>query len=71
VGPNLALLGQFFPGYRVTLGGSFLGLAYGSLAGFLAGETLARMTNMTSFTLKAILRGRLTLGMLRRFLDEI
>jgi hypothetical protein len=31
VGPHLALLAQYFPGYRVSVGGSLLGLVYGSL----------------------------------------
>src|SRR5437879_12773820 len=35
IGPNLSLLGQFFPGYGVTLGGSLVGLLYGAAAGFL------------------------------------
>ena len=34
VGPHLALLGQFFVGYRVTPLGSLVGLAYGSVTGF-------------------------------------
>ncbi len=34
VGPHLALLGQFFIGYRVTPMGSLVGLAYGSVTGF-------------------------------------
>jgi len=34
VGPHLALLGQFFVGYRVTVGGSLIGLAYGFVTGF-------------------------------------
>ena len=33
VGPHLELLGQYLIGYRVTFGGSFVGLAYGFLAG--------------------------------------
>ncbi len=36
VGPHLALLGQFFIGYRVTAIGSLVGLAYGFATGFLA-----------------------------------
>ena len=35
VGPHLALLGQFFVGYRVTPLGSLIGLAYGFVAGFV------------------------------------
>jgi hypothetical protein len=37
VGPHLALLGQFFIGYRVTLAGSFIGFAWGFVAGFALG----------------------------------
>ena len=35
VGPHLALLGQFFIGYRVTTVGSLVGLGYGFLTGFV------------------------------------
>jgi hypothetical protein len=45
VGPHLSLLGQFFPGYSVTLIGSFVGLIYGFIAGFLAGYLIARLYN--------------------------
>ena len=34
VGPHLALLGQFFIGYRVTFVGSLIGFAYGFVLGF-------------------------------------
>ena len=37
VGPNLALLGQFLPGYTVSLTGVLLGLIYGFILGFLLG----------------------------------
>jgi hypothetical protein len=45
VGPHLALLGQFFIGYRVTFVGSFIGFAYGFLSGFLVGYFVAFMYN--------------------------
>lgn len=45
VGPHLALLGQFFPGYRVTLGGSLVGFAWGFVAGFAAGWTVSVLYN--------------------------
>jgi hypothetical protein len=45
VGPHLALLGQFFIGYRVTFTGSLIGFAYGFLCGFLGGYFVARMYN--------------------------
>lgn len=37
IGPHLALLGQFFPGYSVTWGGSLLGALYGFVTGFAVG----------------------------------
>lgn len=45
VGPHLALLGQFFIGYRVTFVGSLIGFAYGFASGFLIGYFVARMYN--------------------------
>jgi len=45
IGPHLALLGQFFIGYRVTFVGSLIGFAYGFCAGFVIGYGIARMYN--------------------------
>lgn len=45
VGPNLALLGQFFIGYRVTLIGSVIGGAYGFVFGFVIGWLTAFLRN--------------------------
>jgi hypothetical protein len=45
VGPHLALLGQFFIGYRVTFGGSLIGAAYGFIGGFAVGYFVASMYN--------------------------
>lgn len=41
VGPHLALLGQFFIGYRVTFLGSLIGFAYGFATGFCLGYLMA------------------------------
>jgi hypothetical protein len=46
VGPNLALLGQFFVGYRVTFFGSLIGFAYAFVTGFAAGFLVARLYNL-------------------------
>jgi hypothetical protein len=46
VGPHLALLGQFFIGYRVTFVGSLIGLGYGFITGFLAGYLVAMLYNL-------------------------
>jgi len=45
VGPHLALLGQFFIGYRVTFVGSLLGFAYGFVLGFAVAYGVARVYN--------------------------
>jgi hypothetical protein len=45
VGPHLALLSQFFVGYRVTFLGSFIGLGYGFVLGFCVAYGVARIYN--------------------------
>lgn len=45
VGTHLQLLNQFFPGYRVTFGGSFLGAAYGFVVGYVSGWIIAAVYN--------------------------
>ena len=45
VGPNLALLGQFFYGYTVTVTGAFVGLVYGFVIGFVVGWLIALLRN--------------------------
>jgi hypothetical protein len=45
VGPHLALLGQFFIGYRVTFIGSLLGFGYAFVVGYLVGYLVARTYN--------------------------
>lgn len=45
VGPHLALLGNYFPGYVVTWTGSLIGFAYGALVGAIVGGSLALLYN--------------------------
>ena len=45
VGPHLALLGQFFIGYKVTFLGSVIGLGYGFVSGFVVGFMIAVLHN--------------------------
>lgn len=45
IGPNLALLAQFCPGYRVTFLGSLIGFAYGLLYGGVAGYAVSALYN--------------------------
>ncbi len=48
VGPHLALLGQYLPGYMVTWPGSILGLFYGLLLGFIIGYAASWLYNLIS-----------------------
>jgi len=45
VGSHLQLLDQYFPGYRVTWGGSFLGALYGFVVGYINGWIIATVYN--------------------------
>ena len=49
VGPTLALLGQYFPGYSVTAPGSVIGLFYGCISGFVVGWVFAGIRNAIVF----------------------
>ncbi len=58
VGPNLQLLSQYFPGYRVSMIGSVLSLVYGFASGFIGGWGFAFLRNASLFLyLAAINRG--------------
>ena len=45
VGPTLGLLNNYFPGYEVTVPGSFIGFFYGALTGALVGWVIATVYN--------------------------
>jgi len=49
IGPHLALLGQFLPGYSVSFLGSLIGLAYGAVLGAAAGWSIAWIYNRLAF----------------------
>jgi hypothetical protein len=44
-GPHLGLLAQYFPGYSVTVLGSFVGLVYAFVVGGLVGYLLTSIYN--------------------------
>ena len=48
VGPHLALLGQFFIGYKVTFLGSIIGSIYGFAVGSIVGAAIAAIYNKLS-----------------------
>ena len=45
VGKTLGLLGNYFPGYTVTWGGSLIGFFYGAVLGALLGWSVAWIYN--------------------------
>jgi hypothetical protein len=45
VGPHLRLLGEYFPGYRITFGGSLIGAAYAFGVGAILGGSIGWIYN--------------------------
>jgi len=56
VGPHLALLGQFLPGYHVSVIGSLIGFAWGALYGFVVGYLVSTLYNRIAMR-RGTLRG--------------
>lgn len=50
VGPHLGLLAMFFPGYSVTLAGSFIGFVYAFVLGYAAGRLIGVVYNRVAGT---------------------
>lgn len=49
VGPHLAALGDYLPGYEVTWRGAFIGAFYGFLLGAIGGFVVAVYWNLTHY----------------------
>jgi hypothetical protein len=56
VGPHLALLAQFCPGYHVSVIGSLIGFAWGALYGFVVGYLVSTLYNRIAMR-RGTLRG--------------
>jgi hypothetical protein len=69
VGPRLQLLGEYFPGYSVTAGGSLLGLGYGFVAGLIGGWGFAFLRNGLLFLYMAAKYHSAERLILRKLLD--
>jgi hypothetical protein len=67
IGPHLALLGQYIPGYEVSWRGAITGGAGGFLAGFVGGWTTAFLQNLA---LDVYVFGVAFWSRLNRFLDD-
>jgi protoporphyrinogen oxidase len=69
VGPNLRLLSEYFPGYRVTASGSVIGLFYGFVTGFIGGWLFALLRNTMMFLYMAAIHRRAELYLLRKLFE--
>lgn len=49
VGAHLRLLSVYFPGYRVTTGGAFIGFAYSFVVGYGLGRIVGMVYNRVAF----------------------
>ena len=71
VGPNLSLLSQFLPGYRVTMGGSVLGLIYGQAIGFISGWFFATIRNSLLLLYMVLVDNKVRWHILKNFHEYI
>jgi len=62
VGPHLAVLSAYFPGYAVTWSGAFIGAAYAGFAGAACGAAVAVFWNVAHLLLLAVIRFRANLA---------
>ena len=69
VGPNLALLGQFFPGYTVTASGGLVGLGYGFTTGFVLGFAFAALHNVVSMSYLLLVQFRANITGITHYID--
>lgn len=68
---SLGLLGQYFPGYEVTVTGAVMGLGHGFVAGFVLAWSFALLRNACLFLWMAILHRRANFYLLRQFLEFV
>lgn len=71
VGPNLALLGQFLPGYQVSYPGAFIGMINMMAVGFVIGWIFAFFRNLSLAWYIYSVRKKAERGRLRDFIDYI
>ena len=69
IGPTLSLLSQFFKGYAVTIGGSFVGLAYGCLTGFILGWLMAFFRNLYLTIYLAVVKLKIAMSSMEDYAD--
>jgi hypothetical protein len=71
VGPNLSLLGQYLPGFRVTWAGAVLGLVEAAIGGFALGYATAWLRHHALGAWARHLQRRAVAAQRRRLVDEV
>lgn len=70
VGPNLALLSQFFVGYEVSFVGSLIGFVYGLISGFAIGWLIATTRNLILSIYMFVLRLKGSMSAVNDYIDN-
>ena len=70
LGQNLSLLTHYFIGYSVSWEGSFIGLGYGFLSGFVLGWSIALLRNVLVSAYLHIVKLKTYFRTLQDFLDH-
>ena len=70
IGPNLALLGQFFIGYEVSFSGSLIGFVYGLITGFVIGWLIAAIRNLILAIYMFVLRLKGSMSAVNDYIDN-
>ncbi|MGB7210121.1 MAG: hypothetical protein WBD27_15805 [Pyrinomonadaceae bacterium] len=70
IGPNLALLGQFFIGFEVSFLGSLIGGIYGLISGFIIGWLIATLRNLALSIYMFVLRLKGSMSAVNDYIDN-
>ena len=70
IGPNLALLNQYFIGYDVSFGGSLIGLIYGLVSGFILGFLIAFLRNTVLTVYLYLLKLKASVSAVNDYIDN-
>jgi len=70
IGPNLALLSQYFIGYEVTPLGSLSGFFYGFIVGFVVGSLVAVLRNTIVSSYLFLLKLKSSMSAVNDFIDN-
>jgi hypothetical protein len=70
IGPNLALLAQYFVGYEVSFAGSLVGSIYGAIVGFVLGWLIAFLRNFVVNVYIQVLKVKGSMSAVNDYIDN-